>query len=237
MEGPKAVAVFVLVPAAGAGRRMGAAVNKQYLTLAGRPILAHTLDLFEKHPAVEGVVVVSPREEIPFCRKEVVERYGFGKVRALVEGGGERQDSVRNGLAACPGGDDDIVLIHDGVRPFFPAELIGAVAETAARVGGCVVGVPVKDTIKEVEGGRIAGTPPRGRLWQAQTPQAFPLRVIREAHARALRDGFRGTDDASLVERLGAPVAMVEGSYRNIKITTPEDLVLARAFLAEGDAP
>lgn len=230
------MAVFVVIPAAGAGRRMGAEINKQYLTLAGRPVLAHTLDLFQRHPSVDAVFVVSPREEIGYCRSEVVEKYGFGKVLEVVEGGAERQDSVRNGLAACGEGDRDIVLIHDGVRPFFPSGLIGAVIETADRVGGCVVGVPVKDTIKEVDGGLIAWTPLRGRLWQAQTPQAFPLGIIREAHQAALRDGFSGTDDASLVERLGRPVAMVEGSYRNIKITTPEDLVLAQAFL-EGDAP
>jgi 2-C-methyl-D-erythritol 4-phosphate cytidylyltransferase len=115
--------------------------------------------------------------------------------------------------------------------------LVDPVIETARRIGGCVVGVPVKDTIKEVDAALISGTPPRGRLWQAQTPQAFPLGAIREAHKAALRDGFRGTDDASLLERLGLPVAMIEGSYRNIKITTPEDLVLARAFLDEGVAP
>lgn len=228
------MAAFVIIPAAGAGRRMGAEINKQYLALAGRPILAHTLNLFQKHPSIDAIFVVSPPEEIGYCRSEVVQRYGFGKVRDVVEGGAERQDSVRNGLAACGRGEEDIVLIHDGVRPFFPFVMVDPVIETASKVGGCVVGVPVKDTIKEVDDGLIAGTPPRGRLWQAQTPQAFPLRVIRDAHEAALLDGFRGTDDASLVERLGLPVAMVEGSYRNIKITTPEDLVLARAFLDEG---
>lgn len=226
------MSVTVLIPAAGMGTRMGAAVNKQYLTLADRPILAHTLDLFDRHPAVDHIYIISPPDEIEYCRAEVVLRYGFTKVRDLVAGGAERQDSVRNGLAACGCADDDIVLIHDGVRPFFPATLLDEVVSTAARVGGCVVGVPVKDTIKEVTGGLIGGTPDRRRLWQAQTPQAFPFAVISDAHERARQDGYRGTDDASLVERLGLPVAMVEGNYRNIKITTPEDLVLGRAFLA-----
>jgi 2-C-methyl-D-erythritol 4-phosphate cytidylyltransferase len=224
--------ITVLVPAAGSGSRMGAGVNKQYLQLAGRPILAHTLALFEEHPAVRHVIVVSPPEEIPYCRQEVVQRYGLSKVLAVVAGGAERQDSVRRGLQACPGKDEEIVLIHDGVRPLLAPGLIDQVAAAAARVGAAVVGVPVKDTIKEVVEGCIAATPDRRRLWQAQTPQGFALGIIREAHAAAWQAGFRGTDDASLVERLGRPVAIIEGSYRNIKITTPEDLVLAETYLA-----
>ncbi len=233
------MSVTVLIPAAGMGSRMGAAVNKQYLALADRPILAHTLELFDCHPRVEHIHVISPPAEIDYCRREVVERYGFGKIRELVAGGAERQDSVRNGLEACRAAAEDIVLIHDGVRPFLSASLIDRVIETADRIGACVVGVPVKDTIKEVAGGLIERTPERRRLWQAQTPQAFRFGLIRRAHRLAREAGCLGTDDASLVERLGLPVAMVEGSYRNIKITTPEDLVLARAFLAGsgGDGP
>lgn len=226
------MSVVILVPAAGSGSRMGASVNKQYLTLADRPILAHTLSLFDGHPAVDNIHLISPATEIDYCRREVIERYAFTKVRSVIAGGAERQDSVRNGLLACAAAADDIVLIHDGARPFFPAALIPRVVATAARVGACVVGVPVKDTIKEVAEALILGTPDRRRLWQAQTPQAFRFALIRDAHERAVRDGFRGTDDASLVERLGRPVAMIEGNYRNIKITTPEDLILARAFLS-----
>ncbi|MGE4343194.1 MAG: 2-C-methyl-D-erythritol 4-phosphate cytidylyltransferase [Geoalkalibacter sp.] len=223
-----------LIPAAGMGRRMGASINKQYLELAGRPILAHTLALFENSPDIDRIIVISPQGEIPFCREQVVSRYGFRKVHDIVAGGAERQDSVRNGLAALPDqSGDDIVLIHDGVRPFMPAALLPEVIATAQQVGGCVVGVPVKDTVKEVSDHRVIGTPVRERLWLAQTPQAFPFSVIRRAHDRALGENFRGTDDASLVERLGLPVAMVQGSYRNIKITTPEDLTLAYAFLGE----
>lgn len=225
----------VLIPAAGMGRRMGASINKQYLQLAGRPILAHTLALFEHSPEIDRIVVISPPEEIDYCRREVVTAFGFRKIEAVIAGGVERQDSVRNGLRHLGDQAQDLVLIHDGVRPFFPAGLVAEVIRVAAEVGGCVVGVPVKDTVKEVADGRILATPERARLWLAQTPQAFPCTVVRAAHEKALADGFRGTDDASLVERLGAPVAMLAGSYRNIKITTPEDLVLAQAFLAQGE--
>jgi len=225
------MSVIILIPAAGTGSRMRSAVNKQYLTLADRPILAHTLNLFDSHPAVDSIHLISPAAEIAHCRREVVERYSFAKVRSIIAGGAERQDSVRNGLRECGAADDDIVLIHDGARPFFPPALLPEVVTTAVRVGACLLGVPVKDTIKEVADGLVTGTPERGRLWQAQTPQAFRFALIRDAHEQAIRDEFRGTDDASLVERLGHPVAMIKGSYQNIKITTPEDLILAEALL------
>lgn len=225
------MSTIVLIPAAGMGRRMGAAVNKQYLTLADRPILAHTVALFEDHPLVDRIYIITPAPEIPYCRAEVVARFGFRKVRDLVPGGAERQDSVANGLAAAAPAPDDVVLVHDGVRPFFPPEQIPAVVSTAARVGACLVGVPVKETVKVVEDGRVTATPERSTLWLAQTPQAFTGAVLCAAHAQAAADGFYGTDEASLVERLGRPVAMLEGSGRNIKITTPEDLVLARNLL------
>jgi len=221
----------VLVPAAGAGRRMQAGVNKQYLELQGRPILAHTLALFEQSQEVGAIWLVTSEAEIAYCRSEVVERYGFGKVRGIVAGGRERQDSVRNGLRACRAEDDGIVLIHDGARPCFDPALIGKLARRAAEIGACVVGVPVKETIKQVAGGQVVATPERQTLWLAQTPQAFRYRLILDAHERALADGFHGTDDASLVERDGHAVAMLEGDYHNIKITTPEDLAVARVLL------
>lgn len=224
---------IALIPAAGMGRRMKAGVNKQYLELGGRPILARTLALFDEHPRVDGIIVISPADEIDFCRTEVVERFGFNAVQAIVAGGAERQDSVRNGLEGCEADPDDIVLIHDGARPLLPPALIDESIDTARRTGACVVGVPLKDTVKSVSSGTIVATPERRTLWLAQTPQAFRLSLLREAHRRAAMDNFTGTDDASLVERLGHPVAMIEGSYRNIKITTPEDLILARAFDAE----
>lgn len=225
------MSIFVLIPAAGMGRRMGAAVNKQYLPLGDRPVLSHTIALFDRHPAVDHILVICPETEMAQCRQQVIEPFGFTKVRGLVAGGSERQDSVRNGLQACQAAAEDIVLIHDGARPLLKPSLVDPVIAAALRHGAAIVGVPVKDTIKQVTDGMIDTTPDRRRLWQAQTPQGFRYGLIRDAHARALQQGHCGTDDASLIEWLGGPVAMVEGDYCNIKITTPEDLVLARAFL------
>ena len=226
--------VIALVPAAGMGKRMGAEINKQYLLLAGKPILAHTLQVFENAPFVDDVYVIIPAAEIPFCREQVVERYGLTKVRRIVAGGAERQHSVMNGLQALDGsGDDDVVLIHDGVRPFVPPRVLERAAEVARRHDGALVAVPAKDTIKVVVDGIIKGTPPREELWLAQTPQAFRYPVIRAAHEIAAAENYLGTDDASLVERMGKDIHVVVGDYRNIKITTPEDLILAEAFLRE----
>lgn len=217
---------------------MGAAVNKQYLPLGDRPVLSHTIALFDRNPRVDHIIVICPKAEIPLCQQEVIEPFGFTKVRPLVAGGAERQDSVRNGLQACQANDEDIVLIHDGARPLLSPDLIEPVIAATERFGAAIVGVPVKDTIKQVTNGLIDTTPDRSRLWQAQTPQSFRFGLIRDAHIKALQQNYYGTDDASLIEWLGAPVAMIEGSYRNIKITTPEDLVLARAFLdSPGDKP
>ncbi|BEH11901.1 MULTISPECIES: 2-C-methyl-D-erythritol 4-phosphate cytidylyltransferase [Geobacter] len=229
------MAVFALVPAAGMGKRMGASINKQYLLLAGRPILAHTLSVFEGASFVDGVFVITPEDEIPFCRDQVVERYGFTKVLGIVAGGAERQHSVLNGLRAMEGtaADDDVVLIHDGVRPFVSTDVLARAAAVAREDDGALVAVPAKDTVKTVEDGIITGTPPRETLWLAQTPQAFRYAVIRAAHEIADAERFLGTDDAMLVERLGRSVRIVVGDYRNIKITTPEDMVLAEAFLKE----
>jgi len=221
----------VLVPAAGAGRRMQAGINKQYLALDNRPILAHTLELFDRSPEVRSIWVIVPEAEIEYCREDVTKRFGFKKIEGIVAGGRERQDSVRNGLRACQLEDEAIVLIHDGARPFFDPAMINSVAQQAAETGACVVGVPVKETIKQVAAGRIISTPERNTLWLAQTPQAFRYRLIMQAHDQAVADGYLGTDDASLLERTGHPVAMIAGDYRNIKITTPEDLAIARALL------
>ena len=224
--------IFALIPAAGMGKRMGAGSNKQYLLLDGVPILAHTLGVFQQAPFIEAVYLITPEQEIPFCQTEVVERHGFSKVRAIVAGGAERQHSVLNGLHAMQGIEqDDLVLIHDGVRPFVPVELLKSAAAAADRFGAAVVAVPVKDTVKLVYDGIITQTPPREKLWLAQTPQAFRYGLILAAHASAAADGFLGTDDASLMERQGWPVRVVMGEYRNIKITTPEDMALAEAFL------
>jgi 2-C-methyl-D-erythritol 4-phosphate cytidylyltransferase len=161
-----------------------------------------------------------------------VERYGFTKVRAIVPGGKERQNSVLNGLRAIDGTEEDaIILIHDGVRPIITRHILEHAVATAREYDGALVAVPAKDTVKVVENGIVKDTPPRETIWLAQTPQAFRYGVIRAAHEMADAEGFLGTDDASLVERMGNEVHIVIGDYRNIKITTPEDLVLAEAFL------
>lgn len=225
---------YALIPAAGMGKRMGASINKQYLSLAGRPILAHTLSVFEQCEEISGIYLVIPADEIPYCREQVVEACGFQKVLAIVAGGKERQNSVMNGLDAMRGhvAADDVVLIHDGVRPFISPELIRGSITVARSNDGALVAVACKDTVKTVQDGLVTGTPDRTILWQAQTPQSFRFEVIQRAHRRAVLDAFMGTDDASLVERQGGRIRIVPGDYRNIKITTPEDIILAEAFLA-----
>lgn len=228
------MAVHVLIPAAGTGRRMGADGNKQYLELGGRPVLAHTLARLAALACIDALHVIVPDEERPFCRDQVVARYRLAKIRSVLAGGAERQDSVRNGLAGCGAADDDVILIHDGVRPFFPAAQIAPLIEAATVDGAALLAVPAQDTIKEVATGKVVRTLERSRHWQVQTPQAFRFAIIREAHQRALQAGFAGTDDAALVEWCGWPVTVLPGSPFNFKLTTPADLALARALLAAG---
>jgi len=225
---------IALIPAAGVGKRMGASINKQYLQLNGLPIVARTISVFEHSPLIDAIYLVIPAEEIPYCRENVVEACGFSKVAAIIPGGRERQNSVMNGLRAMRGyvSDDDVVLIHDGIRPLVTEDMLRESIESARRHDGALVAVPTKDTIKTVANAVVTGTPDRETLWQAQTPQSFRFSVIYAAHQAAEADRFTGTDDSSLVERNGGRVYIVRGDYRNIKITTPEDLVLAGAFLA-----
>ena len=225
---------FALIPAAGMGKRMGASINKQYLQLDGLPIVARTISVFEQSPLIEAIYLVIPADEIPYCREHVVAACGFRKVVGIVPGGRERQNSVMNGLRAMRHAvaDDDVVVIHDGVRPLISPQLLRESIEVARDSDGALVAVPAKDTIKSVRDGMVIDTPPRETLWQAQTPQSFRFAMIYNAHLEAEQAGFMGTDDASLVERRGGVVRIVRGDYRNIKITTPEDLVLAEAFLA-----
>lgn len=226
---------FAVVPAAGMGKRMGATVNKQYLQLGGMPIVARTLQVLQQSPLITGIMLVTPAVEIPYCRSQVVEAYGLNKVLSIVPGGAERQHSVFNGLTALRGhaADDDIVLIHDGVRPFIDEAILQRSILLAGTGVGALVAVQAKDTIKVVHDGLVVATPDRASLWQAQTPQTFRYGQILAAHRQAAAEQFLGTDDSSLLERFGGTVAIVTGSYRNIKITTPEDLVLAEAFLCE----
>jgi len=225
---------IALIPAAGMGKRMGASVNKQYLMLNGLPIVARTISVFERSSLIDSIYLVIPAEEIPYCREHVVEACGFKKVVAIIPGGKERQNSVMNGLNAIreQADDNDVVLIHDGVRPLVTEAVLSESIAVARISDGALVAVPAKDTIKVVTNGIVVDTPPRDTLWQAQTPQSFRFGIIHAAHMAAEADGFTGTDDASLIERNGGKISIVRGDYRNIKITTPEDLILAEAFLA-----
>ena len=223
--------VHVLVPAAGSSRRFGGETRKQYLELGDQPVLAQTLSRLAAQPQVSVIHLIVPEDEIAFCRAELVERHRLEKIGGVIAGGVERQDSVRNGLEACGAASQDLIMIHDGVRPFFPKEQIGPMLQLAAVEGAALLAIPAQDTIKEVFDGRVRSTLDRSLLWQVQTPQAFRCERIREAHRRAHASGYRGTDDASLVEWCGWPVAVLAGHPHNIKITTPADLALARALL------
>ncbi len=213
--------------------------KKQFQLLAGKPVLAHTLDKFEACPLIRSVLLVVGEEDLDHCLEEIVEKYGYQKVSQIVPGGKRRQDSVRKGIDALSG-DADVVVIHDGVRPFVTRDLIEESIHTAFRFEAALVAMPVKDTIKMVHNdGTVIKTLDRETLWQIQTPQTFRVNLIKEAHRRATEEGFLGTDDASLVERLGVKVHVIPGSYSNLKITTPEDLILAEFFLQakKGERP
>lgn len=223
--------VSVIIVAAGSGKRMKSAIAKQYLDLKGKSILSYTVDAFEKSPAVNEIILVTGRDEIAFVKKEIVERYGYDKVKAVVEGGSERQYSVKNGLDAVSS-DCDVVMVHDGVRPFIEQELIERLACEAMENGACVAGVPSKDTIKICDkNGFVESTPDRSCLWHAQTPQSFKYDILKNAYEQAERDGFLATDDSALAERAGYKIKMIESSYDNIKITTPEDLYVGERIL------
>jgi 2-C-methyl-D-erythritol 4-phosphate cytidylyltransferase len=223
--------VVALILAAGQGKRMGAGEKKPYLLLAGKPILVHTLSGFEKCPSIDGIVLVVEENEIDHARTSVVEASGCSKVINVVPGGLKRQDSVWEGIKALKG-EGELVMVHDGVRPFVSPELLQRAVDTTRKNGATVVAVPVKDTIKTASREKeVIKTLDRETLWAVQTPQTFNHDLLKKAHEMARKDGFIGTDDASLVERIGIPVNIIDGSYENIKITTPEDLVLAETIL------
>ncbi|HSD49799.1 MAG TPA: 2-C-methyl-D-erythritol 4-phosphate cytidylyltransferase [Candidatus Methylomirabilis sp.] len=222
--------VTAIVPAAGGGTRLAGDLPKQYLPLAGIPLLARTLQALRASGRVDHLILVVPPGHEARCRTEILEPFGL-HVDAVLPGGADRQASVFAGLSRIPEATD-LVLVHDGARPFITADLIQAAVSAAAAVGAAVVAVPVTDTIK-VAGpdGSVKETPERGRLWAVQTPQVFRVALLRDAHRQALQDGFRSTDDSALVERLGYHVRLVPGSPENLKITTTADLALADHIL------
>ncbi len=233
--------VFVIIPAAGLGTRMAGGKpagrpSKQFAEIGGTPILIHTLRKFDAEPQVSEIVVALRRSEADSFRPRL-EQERFRKPIAFAEGGEHRQDSVASALREIRADADDLVLVHDAVRPFVDSEIIQNVIEAAARQGAAIAGLPAVDTIKQVdrtaEGAIVVSTIPRARVVMAQTPQGFRFGLLKKAVDDAQADGFSGTDEASLVERAGHEVAVVMGSARNIKITTPADLALAEFYLAQ----
>lgn len=221
-----------IVLAAGQGKRMNSKVQKQFMLIHGRPILYYSLACFQNSSEIDEIILVTGKESINFCKKEIIDLYGFTKVKAVVAGGKERYDSVYQGLCACE--DCDYVFIHDGARPCLTEAVIRRGKENVMKFGACVVGMPSKDTVKIVdEEGLVASTPDRKLVWNIQTPQIFSYREIREAYEAARREKMDGiTDDAMVMECCGKlKIKLVEGSYENIKITTPEDIIVAEKFL------
>lgn len=220
-----------IVLAAGSGKRMNSKVHKQYLIIQDRPVLYYSLKAFEDS-AVDEIVLVVGKGEEKFCRKEIVDKYGISKVKAIVEGGKERYHSVFEGLKQTS--DADYVLIHDGARPFVNQDIIRRCKQEVQKYQACVVGMPVKDTIKIAdEEGYAKQTPDRKNVWMIQTPQTFSYALIYEAYEEMLKtEDTAITDDAMVLERIkGKKSKLIEGSYRNIKITTPEDLLIANVYL------
>ncbi|MFO7560710.1 MAG: 2-C-methyl-D-erythritol 4-phosphate cytidylyltransferase [Desulfobacterales bacterium] len=226
--------VSAIIVAGGKGVRMGHHLRKQYVALGDRPILSHTVGVFTACDLVHDIILVIPHGDAEYCKTDVLPHVkNAGKVK-LVSGGAERQDSVYSGLMAVED-RDGIVLIHDGVRPFVREDFIKALIDGAEKEGACIPGIPAFDTLKKVNRfGMIDGTAERQGLHLAQTPQAFQYPLIRKAHDAAKDENFSGTDDASLAERLGFPVRVIQGRLDNIKITTKEDLKLANAILFSG---
>ncbi len=226
-----------IVLAGGRGKRMNSAVPKQFLTIKDKPVLYYSLKTFEDS-FIDSVILVAGEDDVEYCRNEIVDKYGFQKVDKIVTGGKERYHSVLNGIKAA--GECDYVFIHDGARPFVTQDMLARLLETVKKYHACVAGMPVKDTIKIAdEEGFIETTPKRELVWMIQTPQVFEYELIKKAYLilekdeySLLQKGISITDDAMVVENLlGEKVKLTEGSYQNIKITTPEDLAIAEGFL------
>lgn len=234
----KSDVVTALIPAAGLGKRFGGGKGKTFHSLSGRPIIVRTLEAFQRCRLIDFIVPIFREEELQFAAK-LFERYGLTKVRKIVAGGVERQDSVYNGLKALEG-QTSIVVIHDGARPLIDVSVIEDAIKALNNCDGVIAAVPVKDTIKA--GTRacaskniyVQSTPDRAFLWSVQTPQTFRLKKLLKAYEKAYTEGFYATDDAALMERYGGRVKIVMGSYRNLKITTPEDITVAGALLKRG---
>lgn len=222
--------VSAVIVAAGKGTRMKADINKQFLNIKGKPILYYTLKAFETCELVDEIILVTAKDKKQYCMDEIVRKYDINKISAIVEGGKERQHSVFNGLKAVK--KSEVVLIHDGARPFVDRSIIEQGIINAERYGACTCGVKPKDTIKYVdENGFSIDTLDRNSLFQVQTPQCFRYDLILACHEKGISEGIAVTDDTSVVEYYGYKVYIYEGNYNNIKITTPEDLIIGERIL------
>ena len=221
-----------IIAAAGRGTRMGGERAKQFLELGGTPIIIHTLRRFEQCATIGEVIVVVPADAVGGFIA-LAGRHRLGKLARIVPGGQTRTETVWRGLQAMRAATTNIVAVHDGVRPFVTPEEIDRTVRAAEATGAAILAVPATDTIKEVAGGCIRRTLPRAEAWHAQTPQCFRYELLRRAHEQARATGTDATDDSALVEQLGATVAVVEGSSRNVKITRPEDIALAETLLTQ----
>lgn len=220
-----------IVLAAGKGTRMGTKVHKQYLELCGRPVLYYALKAFEQSQVIDDIILVTGKDEVEYCKEKIVDKYNLSKVRHIVPGGKERYNSVYNGLKLIENG---YVFIHDGARPFIDEDSIKRAYDTVQHEDACIVAMPVKDTIKISDSqGFVESTPDRSTVWMVQTPQVFSAELIKEAYDRIMKTDCKGvTDDAMVVEKtMNHKVKFVEGSYMNIKITTPEDLEIGEVFI------
>ena len=223
-----------IVLAAGQGKRMHSKIQKQFLEIGGKPILYYSMECFQKSPLIQDIILVTGEDMISYCQSEIVEKYGFTKVCKVTAGGKERYDSVYAGLLCCQ--DTDYVYIHDGARPFVTEEMIQRGYEAVKRTNACVMGMPSKDTVKLADpSGYIKETPDRKIVWNIQTPQIFSYPEIYSAYQKAKQEGMQGiTDDAMVMEQFGhAKVKFIEGDYKNIKVTTPEDISVVESFLQD----
>ena len=221
-----------IVLAAGQGKRMNSKIQKQFLEIQGYPVLYYSLRCFQDSPLIQDIILVTGEKSVTYCKEEIVKKYGFTKVTAVIPGGKERYDSVYAGLCACQ--ECGYVLIHDGARPFITEEILERGLQKVKESGACVIGMPSKDTVKLSDAQEfVKETPDRKCVWTIQTPQIFSYPLIRNAHESIRQKDMSSiTDDAMVVEQeTGVKVALAEGSYQNIKITTPEDLDVADVFL------
>lgn len=223
--------VSLVVVAAGKGTRMNMNINKQYINVGGIPILARTLNVFDALNCIDEIVLVVHCDDVLYCKEKIIGENNYKKIKSVVTGGETRQESVFNGLKEVSQ-NSDIVLIHDGARPFVDEDSVARCIEAAKQYGVATVAVPVKDTIKSADSEDfVHSTLDRSVLWSIQTPQAFRYDIIMDSHKQAQKDGFIGTDDTVLAERLGNKIKLVMGTYNNIKITTREDLIFAESIV------